>query len=104
MILRRFNVRVYGILINEHDHLLVADELIRGKYTTKFPGGGLELGEGLIDGLVREFMEECGVPVIVLMQSAPQANWAKGLANKTTSGFSQSESSSSFHSGSSSVM
>ena len=65
MILRRFNVRVYGILINEHDQLLVADELIRGKYTTKFPGGGLELGEGLRDGLIREFQEECGVDVTV---------------------------------------
>lgn len=27
---------------------------------TKFPGGGLELGEGLIEGLQREFMEELG--------------------------------------------
>jgi 8-oxo-dGTP pyrophosphatase MutT (NUDIX family) len=65
MILRRFNIRVYGILINEHDQLLVADELIRSTYTTKFPGGGLELGEGLKDGLIREFMEECGVEVTV---------------------------------------
>ncbi|MCW3125974.1 MAG: hydrolase [Bacteroidetes bacterium] len=65
MILRRFNIRVYGILINEHDHVLVSDELIRGKYTTKFPGGGLELGEGLRDGLIREFQEECGVDVTV---------------------------------------
>ena len=65
MILRRFNVRVYGLLVNEHDQILVADELIRGKYTTKFPGGGLELGEGLIDGLIREFQEECGVQVAV---------------------------------------
>lgn len=65
MILRRFNVRVYGLLVNEHDQILVADELIRGKYTTKFPGGGLELGEGLIDGLIREFQEECGVQVVV---------------------------------------
>lgn len=65
MILRRFNIRVYGLLINEHNQILVADELIRGKYTTKFPGGGLELGEGLRDGLIREFMEECGVEVSV---------------------------------------
>ena len=26
---------------------------------TKFPGGGLEFGEGLVDGLRREFKEEC---------------------------------------------
>jgi 8-oxo-dGTP diphosphatase len=61
----RFNVRVYGILINEHDQVLVADELIKGTETTKFPGGGLELGEGLREGLAREFMEECKVNVHV---------------------------------------
>jgi ADP-ribose pyrophosphatase YjhB (NUDIX family) len=65
MILRRFNVRVYGLLINDKDQVLVADELIKGTYTTKFPGGGLELGEGLREGLVREFQEECGVAVQV---------------------------------------
>jgi ADP-ribose pyrophosphatase YjhB (NUDIX family) len=29
-----------------------------GKYLYKFPGGGLEYGEGLIEGLQREIMEE----------------------------------------------
>jgi len=28
---------------------------------SKFPGGGLEYGEGLIEGLKREFVEECNV-------------------------------------------
>ena len=40
------NIRVYGILINEQKQVLVSDELIRGGYYTKFPGGGLEYGEG----------------------------------------------------------
>jgi len=65
MILKRFNVRVYGILINENDQILVSDELIKGTQTTKFPGGGVELGEGLQDALVREFKEECDVTVKV---------------------------------------
>jgi ADP-ribose pyrophosphatase YjhB (NUDIX family) len=65
MALSRFNVRVYGILINEQKQILVADELIKGQQTTKFPGGGLELGEGLRDGLAREFQEECHVDVAV---------------------------------------
>ncbi len=65
MTLSRFNVRVYGILINDKNQILVADELIKGHETTKFPGGGLELGEGLRDGLVREFKEECNVDVEV---------------------------------------
>lgn len=60
-----FNVRVYGILINEEKQILVSDELIRGKYITKFPGGGLEIGEGTRDCLKREFKEEMNLNVEV---------------------------------------
>ena len=60
-----FNVRVYGILINEQKQLLVSDELIRGKQYTKFPGGGLEFGEGTRDCLKREFEEEMNLSVEV---------------------------------------
>lgn len=60
-----FNVRVYGILINENNQVLVADEYIRGAYYTKFPGGGLEFGEGTRDCLAREFMEEMSLRVEV---------------------------------------
>jgi 8-oxo-dGTP pyrophosphatase MutT (NUDIX family) len=60
-----FNLRVYGILINEQKQLLVSDEFIRGKYFTKFPGGGLEFGEGTRDCLKREFMEELNLNVEV---------------------------------------
>ena len=58
-----FNVRVYGILINDQKQVLVSDELIRGKYITKFPGGGLKFGEGTRDCLKREFLEEMNLPV-----------------------------------------
>ena len=58
-----FNVRVYGLLINEQRQVLVSDEFIRGNYYTKFPGGGLEFGEGTRDCLKREFMEEMGLNV-----------------------------------------
>lgn len=58
-----FNIRVYGILINEKKQVLVSDEFIRGKYYTKFPGGGLELGEGTRDCLKREFKEEMNLEV-----------------------------------------
>ena len=60
-----FNIRVYGILINEQEQVLVSDEFIRGMYITKFPGGGLELGEGTRDCLQREFMEEMNLKVEV---------------------------------------
>lgn len=61
----RFNVRVYGVLINEKKQVLVSDEFIRGNYYTKFPGGGLEFGEGTRDCLKREFLEEMNLNVEV---------------------------------------
>ena len=63
--MHRFNIRVYGILLNEQKQVLVSDELIRGSYITKFPGGGLEFGEGTRDCLQREFMEEMNLKVEV---------------------------------------
>ncbi len=60
-----FNIRVYGILINEKHQVLVSDEFIRGAYITKFPGGGLEFGEGTRECLAREFMEEMQLKVKV---------------------------------------
>lgn len=58
-----FNVRVYGLLINNKKQVLVSDEYIRGSYYTKFPGGGLEFGEGTRDCLKREFKEEMDLDV-----------------------------------------
>lgn len=58
-----FNIRVYGVLINEEKQVLVSDEFIRGNYYTKFPGGGLEFGEGTRDCLKREFKEEMDLNV-----------------------------------------
>jgi len=58
-----FKLRVYGILINDRKQVLVSDEYIRGNHYTKFPGGGLEFGEGTRDCLKREFMEEMGLNV-----------------------------------------
>jgi 8-oxo-dGTP diphosphatase len=58
-----FTIRVYGILINELKQVLVSDEFIRGGYYTKFPGGGLEFGEGTRDCLKREFKEEMNLEV-----------------------------------------
>lgn len=60
-----FNIRVYGILMDEEKRVLVSDEFIRGNYYTKFPGGGLEFGEGTRDCLRREFMEEMNLRVEV---------------------------------------
>ena len=43
-----FNVRVYGLLNKRAVmRFLISDEQEYGMQFTKFPGGGLELGEGL---------------------------------------------------------
>ena len=65
LLVGRLTVRVYGILVDDQQRVLVADEFIRGDYFTKFPGGGLELGEGTRDCLVREFMEETNLVVTI---------------------------------------
>ncbi|GAA4333393.1 hypothetical protein GCM10023149_40130 [Mucilaginibacter gynuensis] len=62
----KINLRVYGLLINSDNELLISDEQEYGMRFSKFPGGGLEYGEGLIDGLKREFMEECNMEVEIL--------------------------------------
>lgn len=58
-------LRVYGIFINQNKEILVSDEYIRGAYFTKFPGGGLEFGEGTRDCLKREFIEEMNLQIEV---------------------------------------
>jgi 8-oxo-dGTP diphosphatase len=53
-----FSIRIYGILINERNEVLLSDESYNGRSFTKFPGGGLEFGEGTNACLKREFLEE----------------------------------------------
>lgn len=61
----KFNIRVYGIYITEKREILLSDEQYQDLSFTKFPGGGLEFGEGTIDCLKREFREEFGLDITV---------------------------------------
>ncbi len=63
--MKRFNIRVYGICLNEQNEVLVSNESHAGIDFTKFPGGGLEWGEGTNDCLKREFQEEFGLEIEV---------------------------------------
>jgi len=62
MDINQFNIRVYGLLLDE-GNILVTDEYRLGIFMTKFPGGGLRFGEGTSDCLKREFMEELNISV-----------------------------------------
>jgi 8-oxo-dGTP diphosphatase len=65
MIPSNFNIRVYGILSDSEGRILISHERIKNQACVKFPGGGLEYGEGLKDGLMREFQEELSLNVRV---------------------------------------
>ncbi len=62
----RFMIRVYALIIHS-DFILVCDENYDGYSMTKFPGGGVEYGEGIRDALVREIKEEMQAEITDLL-------------------------------------
>lgn len=77
------NVRAYGLLVNNDNQLLVSDEKEYGRQFTKLPGGGVEFGEGTIDCLKREFLEECNFEVEVLSHFYTTDFFVKSAFNDT---------------------
>jgi len=78
MDITRFNIRVYILLLDEQrESLLLSDEIVDGGHYTKFPGGGLEYGEGILDCLHREALEEFGQDVEVIRQFYTSENFVE---------------------------
>jgi 8-oxo-dGTP diphosphatase len=65
MTINQFNIRVYGIMIDD-GKVLVSDEFRLGIFMTKFPGGALNFGEGIKECLHREFMEELNTEIDII--------------------------------------
>jgi len=60
-------IRVYGLFLNRKNEILITDEYQLDTPMTKFPGGGLEYGEGPADCLKREIREEmCGQEIEII--------------------------------------
>jgi len=62
----KFIIRVYGIFINQQNEVLLSDEFMLNMKMTKFPGGGMNIGEGTIECLKREVMEEMGQEIEII--------------------------------------
>lgn len=60
--MRRFSVRIYGIL-REGDRVLLARSRFGGSTFVNYPGGGVEIEEAPGDALRREFLEETGLVI-----------------------------------------
>ena len=54
----KFTARCYALIVSDTGRLLVMKERWRDVDLNKLPGGGLELGEGLLECLNRELKEE----------------------------------------------
>ncbi|MDH6253513.1 8-oxo-dGTP diphosphatase [Chryseobacterium sp. H1D6B] len=68
------NVRVYACAVKDKKVLTLFEEYA-GTHLMKFPGGGLEYGEGLLECLHREFDEELNVKIEVIEHLYTQENF-----------------------------
>ncbi|MBS1571752.1 MAG: NUDIX domain-containing protein [Bacteroidetes bacterium] len=72
----KINVRVYACCIKEQKVLALYEEYA-GEMLLKFPGGGLEFGESIIDCLHREFEEELNLKITNLQHLYTQEDFLK---------------------------
>lgn len=70
----KINIRVYACAVKDKKVLTLFEEYA-GEPLMKFPGGGLEFGEGVIDCLHREFDEELNVKIEIEEHFYTQENF-----------------------------
>ena len=58
----KMNVRVYAMIVKDGKVLALHEEYV-GENLLKFPGGGLEYNEGVLDCVKRELQEELNIEV-----------------------------------------
>ena len=59
----KINVRVYATIVKDNKVLVLHEEYV-GEQLMKFPGGGLEFGESVLECVQRELDEELNIKVI----------------------------------------
>lgn len=70
----KINVRIYATVLKDRKVLALQEEYA-GDQLLKFPGGGLEFGEGAIECLEREFEEELNLKIKNVQHLYTQENF-----------------------------
>ncbi len=60
--INKINIRIYATVVKDRKVLALHEEYA-GEYLMKFPGGGLEFGESVLECLHREFEEELNLKI-----------------------------------------
>ncbi len=76
--LSSFNVRAYAICENDNK-ILALYEYHKDQLFCKLPGGGLEFGEGILDCLHREFLEELNVKIEIVEHLYTQEHFVESI-------------------------
>lgn len=78
--LNSFNVRSYAICEN-NNRILGVYEYYKGEIFCKLPGGGVEFGEGILDCLHREFLEELNVKIEIIEHLYTQEHFVESIVD-----------------------
>lgn len=70
----RINVRVYAVILKDRKILALHEEYV-GEHLLKFPGGGMEYGEGVLECVSRELEEELNLKLINFEHLYTQENF-----------------------------